>query len=127
MRGLLANAHVRLLRAVRAAIGSDQWFAGWTATDSEGRAGLVIEGFESEPWASLTFKGERHLIRIRLEGEMQAVEAAYDRLESLFTQPELSLPGHILAEMQLSESCGEIHPDGRMSLAILFEALTIEE
>lgn len=127
MRGLLADAHVRLLRAIRAAIGSDRWFDGWTVPDDHGHAGLVIEGFESEPWASLTFRGERHQIRIRLEGEMMAVEAAYDRLEALFTQPELDLPGHVLAEMQLSESCGEIHPDGRMSLAILFDALTIEE
>lgn len=126
MRGMLADAHVRLLRAVRATVGADRWFDGWSIPDGSG-PGMVIEGFESQPWASLTFKGERHQIRIRLEGEMTAVEAAYDRLEAMFTQPELDIPGHVLAEMQLAESHGEIHPDGRMSLAILFEALTIEE
>jgi len=87
----------------------------------------VIEGFDSSPWASLTFVGERHSLHIRLFGTATAVEGAYDRLRALFTEPDINLPGHVLAEMQLMDSSGEIHPDGRMSLAIQFEALTIEE
>jgi hypothetical protein len=127
MRGMMADANVRLLRAIRTTIGSDRWFDGWYGGPDSAGPSLVIEGFDSEPWASMTFRGERHRISIRLEGEMLAVEAAYDRLEALFTEPDLDLPGHVLAEMQLAESNGEIHPDGRMRLAILFEALTLEE
>jgi len=135
MRGLLVDAHVRLLRAVRGAIAADPWFDCWLDAGageedfSCERAGppLVVEDFASEPWASLTFKGMRHSLAIRLHGGMQAVESAYDRLEALLTEPDLKLPGHFLAEMELIESKGEIHQDGSMTLGIQFEALTIEE
>lgn len=136
MRALLTDAHVRLLRAVRETISADPWFDGWApqaladaASSSEafGVQRLVIEDFASEPWASLTFSGMRHSLAIRLHGTQTAVESAYDRLEALLTEPDLDLPGHFLAEMELVESNGEIHPDGSMSLGIQFDALTIEE
>ncbi len=145
MRGLFVDAHVRLLRAVRAAIVADPWFENWTQPGEEALFGvggceekdvfslasvgpsLVIEDFASEPWASLTFKGMRHSLAIRLHGAVDAVESAYDRLEALMTEPDLQLPGHFLAELELIESNGEIHQNGQMTLGIQFEALTIEE
>jgi len=145
MRSNLTNAHIRLLRAVRATIAADPWFAAWcpqaAASSDAGfddfetglHAGsssaptLVIEDFASEPWASLTFSGMRHSLAIRLHGPQLAVESAYDRLECLLTEPDLDIHGHFLADMELVESEGEIHPDGSMSLGIQFEALTIEE
>lgn len=125
MRTMMGGIQVSLMRAVRAAIGADRWFDGWTGIG--GTASLVIEEMESNPWASLTFSGQRHRMGFRLEGPITDVESAYDRLVALLTEPDISLVGHVLADMQLAESVGEIHPDGRMSLAILFEALTIEE
>lgn len=125
MRTMMAGIQIALMRAVRGAIGADRWFDGWWGMD--GTASLVIEEMESAPWASLTFAGQRHRIGFRLNGPMADVEAAYDRLVAVLTEPDISLPGHVLADMQLAETMGEIHTDGRMSLAILFDALTIEE
>lgn len=122
---MMGGVQVGLMRAVRTAIGADRWFDGWTGVDRA--TSLVIEEVSGTPWASLTFTGQRHRIGFRLEGPMLEVEAAYDRLVALLTEPDISLAGHVLADMQLAESVGDIHPDGRMSLAILFEALTIEE
>ena len=136
MRGLLVDAHIRLLRALRATIAADPWLDDWASiVDAEGLHGapcaavpkLVIEDFASEPWASLTFSGMRHSLAIKLHGRQNDVETAYDRLEALLTEPDLNMPGHFLAEMELIESSGEIHLDGSMSLGIQFEALTIEE
>jgi hypothetical protein len=126
MRQLLTDAHVRLLRAVRNAITSDQWLQPWMQMAADGPA-LVVEDFASEPWASLTFCGMRHRLDIRLSGTQQDVETAYDRLKAILETPEFDLPGHFLAELELIESKGEIHADERMSLTLQLEALTIEE
>lgn len=128
MRGLIADAHSRLLRAMRATIAADPWFDGWADRAGDPAApSLVIEDFSSEPWASLTFRGMRHTLAIRLHGAQNAVETAYDRLEAMLEEPDLALPGHFLAELERVESNGEIHFDGSMTLGIHFEALTIEE
>jgi hypothetical protein len=137
MRANLTTAHTRLLRAIRTIIQSDPWFAGWSPLPESGGVSdcavrsaaptLVIEEFASEPWASLTFSGTRHSLSIRLRGAQQDVESAYDRLECLLIEPDLDIPGHFLAEIELVESEGEIYSDGSMTLGIQFDALTIEE
>jgi hypothetical protein len=125
MRMLLTDAHVRLLRAMRAAIRSDRWFEPWL--DGSGGPSLVIEDFTSEPWASLTFSGMRHAIDIRLSGPHADVEAAYDRLRALMTEPDIPIPGHFLAEMELVHTEAGLGPDGTMVMELRYEALTIED
>mgnify|MGYP005816549489 CR=1 FL=1 len=127
MRMLLADAHVRLLRAMRQAIAADRWFDPWLGDAGGAGPALVIEDFSSEPWASLTFTGMRHRIDIRLEGRQVEVEAAYDRLRALMTEPDLELAGHFLAEIELSFTRGEVREDGSMAMTLCYEALTIEE
>ena len=130
MRALFTDAHARLIRAVREAIAADLWIGRWLLCDPlDPGAGpsLVIEDFASEPWASLTFAGMRHQLDIRLRGTIQDVETAYDRLLAVMVEPDIMIPGHFLADVQLVESIAEIRPDGGMDLAIQFEALTIEE
>lgn len=127
MRMQLADAHVRLLRAMRQAIAADRWFDPWLGDGSGAGPALVIEDFSSEPWASLTFTGMRHRIDIRLEGRQVDVEAAYDRLRALMTEPDLELAGHFLAEIALSCTHGEVRDDGGMAMTLSYEALTIEE
>jgi len=123
MRLQLTDVHVRLLRGLRGLIASDPRLARWL-DDSEGPS-LVIEGFDSEPWASLTFTGTRHRLDVRLQGPHDEVEAASAQLRALLTEPDLSLPGHFLAEIEVVESIAEINQDGLMGLAIQIEALTI--
>lgn len=145
MRSSLTDVHVRLLRGIREVIAADETLAGWLARPfdlvdahrldvhrldkhrAEPARGLVIENFESEPWASLTFLGMRHRLDVRLSGEEAHVADAYDRLKALLADPPLNLPGHFVAELELIDSLGEIRPDGRMDLSVRIEALTIEE
>ena len=73
-------------------------------------------------WASVTFTGARHRLRVTLDGE-SAVGAAADFLAQL---PDLDLPvpGHIVADIALvAEERGD---DGRYA-ALELEALTIED
>ena len=117
--------HIRLLRAIRGLIALNPLLARWL-DESEG-PNLVIEGFDSEPWASLTFSGRRHRLELRLQGIRGDVMAAAEALRALLRQPDLALPGHFLAEIEVAESIAEIHRDDHMRLAIQVEALTIEE
>lgn len=130
MRLPLTDVHVRLLRGVRAAIADDAMLAPWMA--GEAGPALVIEDFESEPWASLTFSGTRHRLAIRLEGAAALVEAGRARLLALLDDPDIPVPGHFLAEFALQElACGSGEggsaPEGHGRLIIQLEALTIEE
>lgn len=130
MRLPLTDVHVRLLRGVRAAIAGDPLLAPWMAGGT-GPA-LVIEDFESEPWASLTFTGMRHRLAIRLEGAPAMVEAGRARLLALLDDPDIPVPGHFLAEFALQElACDAGGSDGGSEghgrLIIQLEALTIEE
>lgn len=128
----LNDVHVRLLRGIRAVIAADPLLAPWMA--GEAGPALVIEDFESRPWASLTFSGMRHSIAIRLEGPADLVAAGRARLASLLDEPDFGLSGHFLAELALDDrpcdnrdASGEGGLDGHARLAIQLEALTIEE
>lgn len=125
MRLQLTDVHVRLLRGIRVLIAADPQLAQWL--DDRDGPRLVIEGFDSEPWASLTFSGTRHRLDIRLQGLRAEIGVASTRLRALLEEPDLVLPGHFLAEIEVVESIAEIHQDGLMSVAIQVEALTIEE
>ncbi|MDB5668966.1 MAG: hypothetical protein JWL74_1916 [Alphaproteobacteria bacterium] len=99
----------RLARVVTGTVGT---FGGEIRTQS----------IEQTGWASVTFTGARHRLRLTLEGE-GAVGAAADFLAAL---PELDLPipGHIVADIALvAEERGD---DGRYA-ALELEALTIED
>jgi hypothetical protein len=126
MRALSCAPQRLLMAAIRKAILADSWFSDWMQ-DAPGGPSLVIEDFHSEPWASLTFSGARHALTLRLCGPMDEVERAWDRLEALFTVPELALAGHFLADFEIGERAGEILENGDMRLRITLEALTIEE
>lgn len=122
MRARLQGANAALLRALRQQMG-----AGAAAEDGAECPELTIEAFEEEPWASLTFRGARHWIALRLRGSAQAVEALEMRLRDWPSHADTLLPGHFLAELQISETFRETVPCGPMSLGLRLEALTVEE
>lgn len=125
MKAILSPSHRALLAAIRQAVEADGWFEGWM-DPAAGGPSLVLEGFDSAPWASLTFAGCQHRLALRLNGPVDAVERAWDRLEALFVAGDLPLAGHFLADFSIGEKEGEIDPDGNMALRIDLEALTIE-
>jgi hypothetical protein len=130
----LREAHSGLLRAVRALIADDPLLADWTEDAwtedgwaEGGRPTLVVEDFDSEPWASLTFTGTRHSLLFRLEGPEEAVLGVRRRLCSRLEEPDLKLKGHFLADAELTDVSRESRECGRMSLCLRLLALTIRE
>lgn len=93
-----------------------------TANIGTFRGDVRVESLEQTDWASVTFTGARHRLRVTLRGD-GAVGAAADFLERL---PDLDLPvpGHIVADIALvSEERG----DGGAYASLELEALTVED
>lgn len=99
----------RLARVVTANIGT---FGG----------SIRVEPFEQTGWASVTFTGARHRLRVTLAGD-GAVGAAADFLAQL-PDLDLPLPGHIVADIAL---VAERRDDGGRYAELELEALTIED
>ena len=80
---------------------------------------LTVEKLQSHGWASVTFSGARHRIRLRLEGPGAGAEA--DAFLAGLSEREFELRGHLLADIFLvSEKRGE-------AVRLDLEALTVEE
>lgn len=86
------------------------------------RSRILLTEFKSVDWQSLTFIGERHEIELRIPGPDAASVAT--RLQDQLSDEEFNLPGHVVADIQLSRAPVE-HRDGAITLDI--EALTIVE
>lgn len=83
---------------------------------------ILLTGFRSTDWQSLTFTGEQHRIRLRVPGPNPAEIVA--QLAEGIEDAEFSIPGHIVADMVLA---GEPEKNEDGSLAITIEALTVAE
>ncbi len=125
MRMNLLDTHSGLLRAVRALVADDPLLSDWT--EEGGGPTLVVEDFDSEPWASLTFTGTRHSLLFRLEGPDAAVLEVRRRLLERLEEPDLKLAGHFMADAELTDISRESRQSGRMSLCLRLLALTIRE
>ena len=102
----MTDAATALLRALRGRLGQF--------------AGFVLEEIRSRRWASVTFRGARHELAFRLEGE--GAEAAAGRFLSGLDARAFTLRGHLLANVSLIEE--ERRPG---CARIRLEALTVEE
>ncbi|HET9811063.1 MAG TPA: hypothetical protein VFP53_05125 [Sphingomicrobium sp.] len=83
---------------------------------------ILLTEFRSTDWQSLTFIGEQHRIRLRIPSP-DADETAASLVNGL-PDAEFSIPGHVVADVAIIGE-PERQPDG--SVAILIEALTVEE
>lgn len=83
---------------------------------------ISVEPVEQTDWASGTFTGARHHLRVTLDGE-RAVGMAADFLDKL-PDLELPLPGHIVADIAL---IAEERGDNGCYATLELEALTIED
>ncbi len=81
---------------------------------------VMVVPVASEPWASITFSGARHRLRIAFDGP-GAVGAAADLLERL-DDLEIALPGQLLADLAL---LAETRNDDGSLASLELEALTI--
>lgn len=80
-----------------------------------------MEEIASRSWASVTFAGARHRLRLRLEGERSGDSA--DAFLAGLAEREFVLRGHILADILLL--CDDRREGGTIRLTL--EALTVEE
>jgi hypothetical protein len=102
----LTDAATAFLRAVRVHFGHF--------------AGFVLEEMSSRRWTSVTFRGARHELAFRLEGE--GAEAAAGRFLSGLCARSFRLRGHLLADVSL------VAEERRPGWArIRLEALTVED
>lgn len=83
---------------------------------------ILLTDWYSTDWQSLTFGGERHELRLRILGS-DSMQAAF-RLTIGLEDAELTVPGHIVADIALTNR-PQLSDDGSTVLAI--EALTIVE
>ncbi len=124
MRSDLSSANIRILRRLQ------EWLAEILPGDpgaNGAEPALVVEGFESEPWASLTFTGSKHVIELRLSGEREEIRRVVERLRCELADMDLGLAGHFLADAGITETACSVDKSGRTCLGLRLEALTIVE
>lgn len=109
MKLALSPAAAGLLRALLARGGID-------------RDRILLTGFRSIDWQSLTFVGERHRMRLRVPGPDADLLVA--RLVDNLAEADFSIPGQIVADITL-EQPPTYNADG--SILVMIEALTIAE
>jgi len=78
---------------------------------------------EETPWASITFSGKRHSLRILYDGVI-AAEAGEDMIAAL-PDHEFTIPGQLVADATVSEVDHRLLPDER--LEVLVEVLMLDE
>jgi hypothetical protein len=83
---------------------------------------VAVEDSASRSWASATFTGARHTLRVRLAGA-GAAEAA-ERFVAGLSEAEFDLRGHIVADIAL---LAEERREGGEQVLLTLEALTVED
>ncbi len=109
MRSLSHDATSALLRAVRGSFAIP----------------VTVEEVRSRAWASATFVGARHELRLRLEGEHAGPEAS--AFAAAAHAAEFALNGHIVADLHLAGEERGALPGGQPFVRLTIEALTVEE
>lgn len=87
---------------------------------TEGRA-TVLE-HDERAWASITFSGARHRLRLHFEGA-EAVEAG-ERLIAFLPEHEFAIPGQIVADAAVVEVDHRLEPP---LMEVVCELLLLEE
>lgn len=79
----------------------------------------------SRPWASATFVGRRHAVRLRLTGADQ--DEAADHLAAALPEAEFFLSGHLVADAALDERTSRADEGSGRQTELLLSILTIED
>lgn len=86
------------------------------------RGDAELEEHRGTSWASATFTGMRHVIRLRFEGE-QAVETAL-WLARIVPEHEFAISGHLVADCAVTGT--HRRDEGTPAMTLIIEALTVE-
>jgi hypothetical protein len=82
---------------------------------------ILLTEAESVDWRSLTFTGERHLLRLRVPGPDS--KSVVERMCARLADAEFSIPGVIVADISAEAPVHAL--DG--SITVTIEALTVAE
>lgn len=82
-----------------------------------------LEEHRGTTWASATFTGMRHVLRLRFSGA-EAVQAG-ERMAAMLADHEFRIAGHIVADMAVAER--HLRSEGTPALTLIIEALTVED
>lgn len=109
MKLAMSTAAAGLLRALLQRAGID-------------RNRILLTEFRSIGWNSLTFDGERHVIRLRIPGP--GAQCVLDRLTDGLGDHEFAIPGNVVADIAVV-GAPTIAADG--AILVNLEALTIAD
>ncbi len=115
MKYRLTAVQAALLRGIRTLLDE-------VAESAADAPAIIIDRVDSEPWASLTFLGERHELALRLLPSGHDRLMLETRLRDLAEAMPPQVPGSFVAEMTF-----EIGAGSAAYTTIRVEALTIRE
>jgi len=88
---------------------------------SEGCATIVSR--QEAAWASITFTGKRHTLRVVFDGPLAA--EAGERMIAALPDHEFTIPGQLVADATVREVDHRLLPDERLEVAI--DVLMLDE
>lgn len=83
----------------------------------------ALEWHRGTAWASATFTGMRHALRLSFAGAAAVRRGEW--LAAMVASHEFELPGHIVADMMVTER--QLQGAGEPALSLTLEALTVED
>ncbi|GGB60281.1 hypothetical protein [Blastomonas aquatica] len=86
------------------------------------RGDAALEEHRGTTWASATFTGMRHVMRLRFDGE-QAVATAH-WLTRILPEHEFTISGHLVADIAVTDT--HRRNEGAPVMTLIVEALTVE-
>lgn len=82
----------------------------------------ALEEHRGITWASATFTGMRHVMRLRFEGERAVSSAQW--LTCILPEHEFAMSGHLVADIAVAET--HRRDEGTPAVTLIIEALTVE-
>ncbi|MGQ2942206.1 MAG: hypothetical protein ACT6Q7_16090 [Blastomonas fulva] len=86
------------------------------------RGDAELEEHRGTSWASATFTGMRHVMRLRFNGD-QAVQTA-QWLARMLPEHEFAFSGHLVADIAITDT--HRRSEGMPIMTLVIEALTVE-
>jgi hypothetical protein len=82
----------------------------------------TLEEHRGTTWASATFTGMRHVMRLHFAGESAIAAAIW--LSSILPEHEFAISGHLVADIAVTET--HRRHEGAPAMTLTIEALTVE-
>lgn len=82
----------------------------------------MLDEHRGTAWASATFSGMRHVMRLRFDGP-QAVETA-QWLARILPEHEFAISGHLVADIAITQT--HRRHEGAPAMTLIVESLTVE-